>query len=175
MKPLDFQKPSAQLERYLLQLEDLATRNGLESSLVALVSLRVAQINGCAPFVDLYTVAARTAGQTEQRLAALPAWHHSPCFTHRERAALECSEAVTLVAHSQLPDEAWERLTQQLSSEEIVDLTLLVARSHVLDELWMRLTPQLAEQEIDDLALLVTVINTRSRFARAHRQAPELP
>jgi len=175
MQRLDFRKASARHEQYLLQLEHLTTLSSLEPSLIALVSLRVSQVNGCAQLVDLYTAAARMAGQTERRLAAVACWHRSPLFTDRERAALECSEAVALVARGQFPDKTWKRLTLQLSSEEIVDLTLLAAQTHVPNELWMRLTPQLAQQEIDDLTSLVTVVNTRNRFVIAREQTPALP
>jgi AhpD family alkylhydroperoxidase len=175
MQPLDSQKAEVKLEQYLLRLEALVARSGPEPSVIALVCLRVSQINGCGHLVDLYTAAARTAGETEQRLTTLPVWHQSQSFSDRERAALEWSEAVTLVAQSHFPDQAWKRLTQQLSSEEIVDLTLLAAQSHVPHELWMRVTPQLTQQEIDELTLLVMVVNTRNRFAIDRQRTPELP
>jgi AhpD family alkylhydroperoxidase len=175
MQPIDFLKARANLEQYLQQLAELATRSGLGPSLIALVRLRVSQINGCAHFVDLYTTDARVAGETEQRLASLPVWHESPFFTARERAALEWSEAVTLVAQRHFSDEAWQRLTLQLSSEEILNLTLLAAQSHIPGELWRRLTPQLTQSEIDDLTLLVTIVNTRNRFAATCQQTAELP
>lgn len=168
MQPIDVQKASAELA----QLQEQAARSALEPSLVALVCLRVSQISGCAVFVDLHVAAAQTAGESEQRLGALALWHHSPLFTQRERAALEWSEAVTQVAHSHIPDEAWKRLLSQLAPAEIVDLTVLAAQCRVPDELWLRLTPELTQQEIDDLTYLVTVVSTRNRLAMACSQNP---
>jgi AhpD family alkylhydroperoxidase len=38
--------------------------------------------------IDKHTKDARATGETEQRLYALAAWHETPFFTDRERAAL---------------------------------------------------------------------------------------
>jgi alkylhydroperoxidase family enzyme len=45
----------------------------------------------------------------------------------RERAALEWTEAVTLVAQTHVPDEVWNRVKPHFTPEELVDLTLLVS------------------------------------------------
>jgi len=44
-------------------------------------------------------------GETEQRLYALSAWRETTCYSERERAALEWTEAVTLVSQTHVPDE----------------------------------------------------------------------
>ena len=45
---------------------------------------------------------ARAEGESEQRLYTLNAWRETPFFDERERAALEWTEAVTLVAESRV-------------------------------------------------------------------------
>src|SRR5918912_2597899 len=79
------------LERYVREF-------GLEPSLLELVKLRASQINGCAYCIDMHTKDARARGESEQRLYLLNAWREAPFYTERERAALEWTEAVTLVA-----------------------------------------------------------------------------
>jgi AhpD family alkylhydroperoxidase len=95
------------------------------------VRLRASQINGCAYCIDLHTREAREAGETEHRLEMLVAWRDTPCsdacFNDRERAALEWTEAVTLVAQTHVPDEVWNRVKPHFTPEELVDLTLLVS------------------------------------------------
>ena len=71
---------------------------GVDKALFELVKIRASQINGCAYCIDMHTKDARAAGETEQRIYALNAWRETPFFTERERAALEWTEAVTLVA-----------------------------------------------------------------------------
>jgi AhpD family alkylhydroperoxidase len=107
-------------------LESYARHNGLESSLLELVKTRASQINGCAFCLDMHTKDARASGETEQRLYTLSAWHETPFFTERERAALAWTEAVTLVADSHVPDDVYELAHKHFSEKELVDLTLAI-------------------------------------------------
>jgi AhpD family alkylhydroperoxidase len=91
------------------------------------VRLRASQINGCAFCVDMHTTDARKGGETERRLATVVAWRDTPFFTERERAALEWTEAVTLVSEAHVPNAVWEAVKPHFSDEELVDLTLLIA------------------------------------------------
>ena len=52
---------------------------------------------GCAYCIDMHTKDARQ-GETEQRVYALNAWRETPFYTDRERAALEWTEQLTLIA-----------------------------------------------------------------------------
>jgi alkylhydroperoxidase family enzyme len=69
---------------------------------------------------------ARAAGETEQRLYALSAWRETPFFSALERAALEWTEAVTLVSQNQVPDEIYERVRQHFDETGLINLTLAV-------------------------------------------------
>ena len=100
--------------------------SGLEKSLVALVEIRASQINGCANCLNMHTFAARQAGETEQRLAVLAAWHEAPCYTDRERAALAWTEHLTLIADKRAPDEVYAELDRLFSKEEQVQLTMMI-------------------------------------------------
>jgi len=99
---------------------------GLEESLMELIKIRASQINGCAYCLHMHTAAARENGETEERLYLLDAWRESPLYTDRERAALDWTEALTLVAETRAPDDVYQRLTEQFSEEEQVKLTLLI-------------------------------------------------
>jgi AhpD family alkylhydroperoxidase len=107
-------------------LEQYSRRSGLESSLLELVKTRASQINGCAFCLDMHTKDARLAGETEQRLYTLSAWHETPFFTDRERAALAWTEAVTRVADTHVPDDVYELARNHFSEKELVDLTLAI-------------------------------------------------
>ena len=73
-----------------------------------LVTVRASQVNGCAFCIDMHWKEARAAGESEDRLYSLDAWRESPLYSARERAALALCEAVTLIADSHVPDEAWD-------------------------------------------------------------------
>ena len=109
------------LEHYINQ------SSGLEPSLRELVKTRASQLNGCAYCIDMHTKDARAAGETEQRLYALGAWRETPFYTDRERAALEWTEAITLIAEDHAPDDVFMRVRQFFSEEEMVNLTLAIA------------------------------------------------
>ena len=99
---------------------------GLEHQLLELVKMRASQINGCAYCIDMHSKDARAGGETEQRLYALNAWRETPFFTDRERAALEWTEALTLVSETHVPDDVYEIVKKQFSDVEIVNLTMAV-------------------------------------------------
>src|SRR3989440_69313 len=100
---------------------------GLEESLLHLIKLRASQINGCAYCLDMHWKDLRALGETEQRLYSLDAWRECPYYTDRERAALEWTEAVTLITNGHVPDEVYERVRGVFSDKELTDLTLAVA------------------------------------------------
>jgi AhpD family alkylhydroperoxidase len=99
---------------------------GLEHSLLELVKTRASQINGCGYCIDMHTKDARARGETEQRLYLLNAWRESPFYTDRERAALEWTEVITLIADSHAPDAVYERVKQRFTPEELINLTLAI-------------------------------------------------
>jgi AhpD family alkylhydroperoxidase len=115
----------------------------LDSSLRDLVSLRASILNGCAYCIDMHTLDAKARGETEQRLHAIAAWHEAPFFTERERAALQLTDAITVIADSHVPRDAFD-----------------VARSHF------------EERELAQLIWAVVVINAWNRVAVTSRALP---
>ncbi len=127
MKPrLNAYKADPKGMKAMMGLEDYIEQSGLEPSLIDLVKTRASQINGCAYCIHMHTRDARNRGETEERLYLLDAWHESPLYTERERAALAWTDAVTLVSQTHVPDDVYEAVRQQFTEEELVKLTLLV-------------------------------------------------
>src|SRR5438876_10352743 len=128
MQPrLDAQKASPGAYRAMLALEMFIRKSSkLEPALLELVKMRASQINGCAYCIDMHAKDARALGETEQRLYALNAWRETPFYSERERAALEWTEAVTLVSQTHVPDEVYEAVREHFSEKELLDLTLAV-------------------------------------------------
>ena len=92
-----------------------------------LVWLRVSQINGCAYCVDLHIREALRDGESPDRLHGLVVWRETELYSAKERAALACAEALTLVAETHAPDEIYREVTQHFSDQDLVDLTFLIA------------------------------------------------
>jgi AhpD family alkylhydroperoxidase len=110
----------------MLAMEKYVHASDLEISLLELVKMRASQLNGCGYCLDMHSKVARSAGETEQRLHVLPAWREATFYTDRERAALAWTEAVTLVADSHVPDDAFEQVRAHFGEREIVDLTMAI-------------------------------------------------
>src|SRR6266566_2218290 len=114
---LDFDSLAAGYSRAMGHLDHAATKEldkaGLDPRLRELVRIRASQLNGCAYCIDMHTKDARAAGETEQRLYALPAWHETPFFTSRERAALAFTESVTLAASTHVPEADYQMVAKE--------------------------------------------------------------
>jgi AhpD family alkylhydroperoxidase len=110
----------------MLGLEKQVSKGGLDSTLLDLVRMRASQINGCAYCLDMHSKDARAAGESEQRLYGLNAWRETPYYSARERAALEWTEALTLVTEGHVPDDVYERVRQEFSEDELAHLSLAI-------------------------------------------------
>src|SRR5215218_2467700 len=121
---MDYRKASPEGAKAMGELHVFLHKCGLERSLLELVKLRASQINGCAHCIDMHTKELRADGVSEQRLYLLNAWRECPFYSDRERAALEWTEAVTLVAENHVPDEVYEEVRKQFTEEELANLTL---------------------------------------------------
>jgi AhpD family alkylhydroperoxidase len=123
---LNYAKAAPGALQAMLRLEEYVQHCGLELSLIRLVQTRASQINGCAYCLDMHTKDARAEGESEQRLYLLSGWREAPFYSERERAALEWTEALTLIADDHVPDEVYERVRPHFTDEELVNLTLAI-------------------------------------------------
>ena len=127
---LDFDAHAAGFSRAMSHLDQAATKEldkvDFDVRLRELVRIRASQLNGCAYCIDMHTKDARAAGETEQRIYALPAWRETPFFTSRERAALALTESVTLMAQTHVPETDFAQAAEQFSQDELAALVSLI-------------------------------------------------
>jgi len=64
-----------------LYMKKISRQGELSGTVLELIKTRASQINGCAYCLDMHTKDARAAGESEQRLYALPAWRDAPFFS----------------------------------------------------------------------------------------------
>ena len=110
----------------MLGLERQIRQAGFDEGLLNLVRMRASQINGCAYCLDMHSKDARANGETEQRLYGLDAWRETPYYSARERAALEWTEALTLVSETHVPDDVYGRVREQFPEQELMQLSLAI-------------------------------------------------
>src|SRR5690349_3573489 len=84
------------------------------ASTLELVHLRISQLNGCSACAHAGTASAIRAGESDERLHALPAWYESPLFDDAERAALSLAEAATRLADrpGAVSDDLWAEVSR---------------------------------------------------------------
>jgi AhpD family alkylhydroperoxidase len=123
---------------------DVAARRGLDPKLLELVKIRASQINGCAFCLDMHSKDALAAGESVERIIQLGAWEESRHFyTAKELAALELTEAVTVLTHGFVPDEVYDNAAKHFE-----------------------------ETELAQVIAAITVINAWNRFGVTCRMAP---
>ncbi|QES52534.1 alkylhydroperoxidase [Streptomyces venezuelae] len=102
---------------------EIASRKGLDPVLLELVKIRASQLNHCAFCLDMHTKDAIAAGETVERIVQLGAWEESRHFyTEKELAALEFTEAVTLLTEGFVPDEVYARAAKHFEEAELAQL-----------------------------------------------------
>jgi len=136
VRPRFSQNSAPGIIRAMMGIEEYLSGCGIEERLLELVRLRASQINGCAYCIDMHWKILRSLGENEQRLYGLGTWEESPYYSERERAALAWTEAVTNIRDSRAPDEVYEDVHKQFSSEaELANLTLAVAGINAFNRL----------------------------------------
>ncbi len=123
---------------------DVAARKGLDPALLELVKIRASQINRCALCLDMHSKDALAAGESVERIVQLGAWEESRHFyTEKELAAIELTEAVTVLTDGFVPDEVYAKAARHFE-----------------------------EAELAQLIAAITVINAWNRFGVTTRQTP---
>ncbi|MET7629648.1 carboxymuconolactone decarboxylase family protein [Streptomyces sp. NPDC005499] len=123
---------------------ETASRKGLDPILVELVKIRASQLNHCAFCLDMHTKDALAAGESVERIVQLGAWEESRHFyTEKEVAAIELTEAVTVLTDGFVPDDVYEKAARHFD-----------------------------EAELAQLIAAITVINAWNRFSVATRMVP---
>jgi AhpD family alkylhydroperoxidase len=108
-------------------VDTAAEKISLDTGLCELVRTRASQINGCAFCTDAHSAEAGDNGVEIRKLLNLPAWRESPFFSARERAALELTEAITLMSEGRVTDELWSRVAIEFTDLEMAELVWTIA------------------------------------------------
>lgn len=124
---LDWAKHAPEVYKAMVRLET-AVRKGLDHTLYELVKIRASQINHCAFCIDMHTKDALASGESVERIVQLSAWDESRHFyTAKELAALELTEAVTVLTDGFVPDEVYENAARHFDEAELSQVIAAIA------------------------------------------------
>ncbi|MFD7058254.1 carboxymuconolactone decarboxylase family protein [Streptomyces sp. NPDC059906] len=119
---LNWSQHAPEVYKAMIRL-DTAAKRGLDPVLYELVKIRASQINHCALCLDMHTKDALAAGESVERIVQLAAWEESRHFyTERELAAIELTEAVTVLTDGFVPDEVYEKAAGYFDEPELAQL-----------------------------------------------------
>lgn len=107
-------------------LEGYVKKTNLKLVYKELIKIRASQINSCAFCIEMHTADARKHGETESRIYALSAWRESPLFSDEERALLQMTEEITLIAEKGLTDETYATLQKYFDDATIAQAIMQV-------------------------------------------------
>ncbi|MGW0909206.1 carboxymuconolactone decarboxylase family protein [Streptomyces sp. NPDC002853] len=123
---LNFAKAAPKAFKAVIGL-DAAAREGLDPALVELIQIRASLLNGCAYCLHMHTSDARKAGEDEARLHMVGVWREARnFFTEKEQAALDLTEAVTLVHQGGIPDDVYARAAAHFDETELGHVLALI-------------------------------------------------
>ncbi|MEU1044933.1 carboxymuconolactone decarboxylase family protein [Streptomyces sp. NPDC005897] len=119
---LNWSQHAPEVYKAMIRL-DTAAKQGLDPALYELVKIRASQINHCALCLDMHTKDALAAGESVERIVQLAAWEESRHFyTEKELAAIELTEAVTVLTDGFVPDEVYEKAAGHFDEPELAQL-----------------------------------------------------
>ncbi|MFB4289588.1 carboxymuconolactone decarboxylase family protein [Nonomuraea sp. ATR24] len=119
----------AKAAKYVISAGKVVTDSSLPPLTKELVALRISQINGCAPCVEIHTKDAEHAGETSLRINLVPVWREAPIYTDAERAALALAEEGTRVADAAggVSDETWAAASRHYDEDQLAALVAHIA------------------------------------------------
>ena len=131
----DWMSAAPDVFKALLRL-DTAAKKDLPESLVNLIKIRASHINRCAFCLDMHSKDALAAGETTERVVQLAAWTESKHFyTAKEIAAIELTEAVTVLTDGFVPDDVYGRAADVLGEGELVQVIAVIVAINAFNRL----------------------------------------
>jgi AhpD family alkylhydroperoxidase len=121
-----FQKTAPTARDALLAMGKTADDSGVDKKIVALVKLRVSQINNCAFCLQIHLNVSRKLGVPQEKLDLVATWHEAGIFSDKECAALAWAETLTRLAERGVPDDAYEAVCRHFSEAELIFLSVAI-------------------------------------------------
>lgn len=119
---LQWAKLAPEVYKAMVRL-DAAASQGVEPTLLELVKIRASQLNHCAFCLDMHSKNALAAGESVERILQLDAWEESKHFyTDQEIAAIELTEAITVLTDGFVPDDVYARAADVFDETELAHL-----------------------------------------------------
>jgi AhpD family alkylhydroperoxidase len=108
-------------------------KSGIDEKLIALVELRISQINGCAYCCSYHAKELSDFDFEQDVINRLPGWKHTNAFDDQQKLVLEWAEAIIY------NKDDWQniksKLREQFTEREFVELTASITLMNTLNKL----------------------------------------
>lgn len=108
-------------------------KSGIDEKLIALVELRISQINGCPYCCSYHANELLRFGFEQDVINKLPGWKHTYAFDAKQKLVLSWAEAV--IHHTNDWHEIKEKLAEHFTEREVVELTASITLMNTLNNL----------------------------------------
>jgi AhpD family alkylhydroperoxidase len=110
-------------------------QSGVPQSTLALVHLRVSQLNGCAVCLAMGREHAKSLGESEDRICAATTSPNASYWTDAERAALRLADSITRLdaGEDSVPDEVWEEAARHYDERALAGLVLSIGMTNLFN------------------------------------------
>lgn len=110
----------------MMGMEKYIRATDIPKELMELIKVRASVLNGCAYCMDMHTEEALQLGVSDRKLFAVAVWHESPLFKEEERAVLQLTDEVTLIADNALTDETYDEAVNHFGEEMVAKLIMQI-------------------------------------------------
>ena len=110
----------------MLGLEHYTSNSKLPQQLRELIKIRASQLNNCAYCIDMHTEEALKVGETSRRIFAISAWKESPLFSEEERAVLQLTEEITLIAKDGVRNETYKKVLGFYDKNDLAQIIMQI-------------------------------------------------
>ncbi|CCV64525.1 conserved hypothetical protein [Alteracholeplasma palmae J233] len=135
-KKIDYYTLAKDKMDIILKLEKQLENTTISEKVLDYIKIRVSQLNGCAYCIGIHTKDARKKGITEDEIYLLNAWRESNIYDKKTKLVLELAETITLDIQHGISDELLDRLDEEFSDIEYIDLVLSINQINM----WNRLS-----------------------------------
>ncbi|CEJ69968.1 alkylhydroperoxidase AhpD family core domain-containing protein [Chryseobacterium oranimense] len=130
---MDYKEISRKTVGHLYQAHSSIRNSGIDNKLIALVELRISQLNGCSYCCSFHANELREMGMELSLIDKIPGYKHSVSFDNRQVLVLKWADAVTGLTDD--IDSLLKELKQEFSEKEIVELTSSISLMNALNRL----------------------------------------
>ncbi len=100
---------------------------------VAMLELRVSQLNGCSYCLHLHSQELKHLGVSEQKIHELGGWQCSQLFSAAEKTALAWADSLTQITQTHVAQAEFVAMKLHFSDAAISDMSMIISNMNAMN------------------------------------------